>query len=86
VGANIIPSREASSVAFCNNFSNLISATLAAKNVKQNDECRVQNQEKIMRTSNIERRTSNVEVKGVKKGSFPVLAAIAEASGSVKRT
>jgi hypothetical protein len=33
MGANFIPSPEASLVAFCNNFSNLISATLPAKNV-----------------------------------------------------
>jgi len=33
VGANFIPSREASLVAFCNHFSSLISATPAAGNV-----------------------------------------------------
>jgi hypothetical protein len=33
MGANFIPSREASLVAFCNNFSTLISATPTAKNV-----------------------------------------------------
>ncbi len=33
MGANFIPSREASLVAFCNNFSTLIGATPGAGNV-----------------------------------------------------